>query len=45
MKIVADTNIIVSGLLNPEGKPAQILNLILNQKIILGLLPFEWVEK
>jgi putative PIN family toxin of toxin-antitoxin system len=35
MKIVADTNIIVSGLLNPEGKPAQILNLILNQKLIL----------
>ena len=35
MKIVADTNIIVSGLLNPEGKPAQILNLILNQKLLL----------
>ena len=35
MKIAADTNIIVSGLLNPEGKPAQILNLILNQKLIL----------
>jgi uncharacterized protein len=35
MKIVADTNIFVSGLLNPEGKPAQILNLILNQKLIL----------
>jgi putative PIN family toxin of toxin-antitoxin system len=35
MKIVADTNVIVSGLLNPEGKPAQILNLILNQKLIL----------
>ncbi|MFP4443273.1 MAG: putative toxin-antitoxin system toxin component, PIN family [Spirochaetia bacterium] len=35
MKVVADTNVIVSGLLNPEGKPAQILNLILNKKIIL----------
>lgn len=35
MKIVVDTNVFVSGLLNPEGKPAQILNLILNQKLII----------
>lgn len=35
MKIVLDTNVVVSGLLNSNGKPAQILNLLLNQKITL----------
>lgn len=35
MKIVLDTNVVVSGLLNSNGKPAQILNLLLNQKIKL----------
>ena len=35
MKIVLDTNVLVSGLINPDGTPAEILNLILLQKIIL----------
>ena len=30
MKIVLDTNIIVSALLSPQGLPAKILNLVLN---------------
>ena len=33
MKVVVDTNIFVSGLLNPNGSPAKIINLILNEKI------------
>ncbi len=35
MKIVLDTNVLVSGLINPKGVPAKILNLILNEKIIV----------
>ncbi len=35
MKIVLDTNVLISSLLNPNGVPAKILNLILSQKIIL----------
>lgn len=35
MKIVIDTNVLVSGLINPKGVPANILNLILNEKIIV----------
>jgi len=35
MKIVLDTNVLVSGLINPKGLPANILNLILNEKIIV----------
>ena len=35
MKIVLDTNVLVSGLINPKGVPASILNLILNEKIIV----------
>ena len=35
MKIVLDTNVLVSAFLNPGGKPADILNLILNEKIVL----------
>ena len=34
MKIVIDTNVLVSALLNPSGKPADILNLALNEKIV-----------
>ena len=30
MKLVLDTNIIVSALLSPQGPPAKILNLVLN---------------
>lgn len=33
MKIVLDTNVLISGLINPQGTPAQILNLFLNGKI------------
>ncbi|MFP4562032.1 MAG: putative toxin-antitoxin system toxin component, PIN family [Spirochaetia bacterium] len=33
MNIVLDTNVLVSGLLSPRHPPAQILNLILNQRI------------
>jgi len=33
MKIILDTNIIVSVLLSPQGLPAKILNLILNGNI------------
>ncbi len=35
MKIVLDTNVIVSGLINVEGTPAQIMNLLLNGRITL----------
>jgi len=35
MKIVLDTNVLVSGLINPKGVPAKILNLMLNGKIII----------
>ena len=35
MKVVVDTNVIVSGIINPYGKPAHVLNLILNGELIL----------
>ena len=35
MKVVIDTNVIVSGLINIEGAPAQIINLLLNGQISL----------
>ncbi len=35
MKIVLDTNVLISGLLSPAGAPAQVLNLILNGKVRL----------
>lgn len=35
MKIVLDTNVLISGLLSPNGIPAQILNLIQNKKVLL----------
>lgn len=35
MKIVMETNVLISGLLNPYGKPAQIVNLVLNKKVTL----------
>ncbi len=34
MKIVLDTNVLVSALINPKGMPAKILNMILNGKLI-----------
>lgn len=33
MNIVIDTNVLVSALINPNGKPAQILNLIINNNL------------
>ncbi|WP_022671338.1 putative toxin-antitoxin system toxin component, PIN family [Hippea alviniae] len=33
MRVVIDTNVIVSGLLNPNGKPAVVINLLLLKKI------------
>ena len=33
MKIVLDTNVLISALINPGGMPAKILNLILNGKL------------
>ena len=35
MRVVLDTNVIVSGLLNPHGTPGGILGLLLNGKITL----------
>ena len=35
MDVVVDTNVLVSGLLNPKGIPAYILNLLLNRKLSL----------
>ena len=35
MKIVVDTNVLISGLLNPNGSPAMVLNLIVNDKVTL----------
>jgi uncharacterized protein len=35
MKVVIDTNVIVSGLINAEGAPAQIVNLLLNGRVTL----------
>lgn len=35
MLVVLDTNILVSALLSPNGRPAEILNLALNQKVRL----------
>ena len=35
MKIVLNTNVFVSGLINPGGIPAKILNLILNKRLIV----------
>ncbi|MCD6120421.1 MAG: putative toxin-antitoxin system toxin component, PIN family [Spirochaetales bacterium] len=33
MEIVLDTNVLISGVINPDGKPARIINLLLNGKI------------
>lgn len=39
MLIVLDSNVIVSALLNPFGKPASVLGLVLDEKIAIGLDP------
>ena len=33
MRVVIDTNVLISGLINPNGKPAMIINLLLLKKI------------
>ena len=35
MKVVLDTNVLVSALINPAGVPATILNLVLNGRVTL----------
>jgi putative PIN family toxin of toxin-antitoxin system len=35
MKVVLDTNVIISGLINVDGTPAQIINLLINGRITL----------
>ena len=35
MRIVLDTNVMVSALLNASGAPAQVLNLVLNGKVVI----------
>ena len=37
--VVIDTNIFISGFLNPKGKPYAIVDLILEEKLILLLSP------
>jgi len=39
LKIVLDTNVFVSALINPRGKPAQILNYVFENKIRLFTSP------
>jgi len=33
LKVVLDTNVVVSGLMSPNGNPAQILNLVTDEKL------------
>jgi len=35
MKVVVDTNVLISGLINPEGTPAHVVNLLMNGRITL----------
>src|SRR3972149_3156949 len=35
MKVVLDTNVLISGMINLEGTPAQILNLLINGRIAI----------
>jgi putative PIN family toxin of toxin-antitoxin system len=35
MRIVLDTNVLISGMINIEGTPAQIVNLLINGRITL----------
>ena len=47
MKVVIDTNVIVSGLMNANGTPAKILSLVLNGKIKVlydNRIVFEYIE-
>ena len=47
MKVVVDTNVIVSALMNTNGTPAKILSLLLNGKIVIlydNRIIFEYIE-
>jgi putative PIN family toxin of toxin-antitoxin system len=47
LKVVVDTNVIVSALLSANGPPAKILSLILNEKLKLlydNRILFEYIE-
>jgi len=35
MKVVVDTNVLVSGIINPHARPAHVLNLVLDGKLTL----------
>ena len=35
MRVVLDTNVLVSGLLNPNGPPAAVLNLVVNARLVV----------
>ncbi|MCL4408123.1 MAG: putative toxin-antitoxin system toxin component, PIN family [Thermotogae bacterium] len=37
MNVVLDTNVLISGIINPKGIPADILNFVLNGRLILNL--------
>ena len=39
MRIVLDTNVIISAILNPHGSPGEILNRVFDQKVSLCLSP------
>ena len=35
MNVVIDTNVLISGLINPDGTPAKIINLLINERITI----------
>jgi putative PIN family toxin of toxin-antitoxin system len=35
MRIILDTNVLVSGMINPDGPPGKILNLVARRKVIV----------
>jgi putative PIN family toxin of toxin-antitoxin system len=44
IRVVIDTNVVVSGRLREEGHPALIMNLAVNRKIHLFISPEVWAE-
>ena len=36
MNIVLDTNVLVSGIINPDGFPAKLLNMVINGKLTIN---------
>ena len=35
IRVVVDTNVFISGLINPSGNPAKVINMVLNGEILL----------